>query len=260
MEIDRKKELNSIKQLKMTDNSFVAFDMDNTLLINDIGESVFALFQHRYQNELKEKIYSWNQYIKDSKKKATQYFAFTECMRIMNGFSYSILENLTNEIIERGIKNTGNDDYIKISDSKIPIPKRNETMYSIVKYLQSKQIDIYVITASNELSAQIVCEKLFNIPKKFVIGGKLEITEENKLMFNEEALYPYAEGKLKAIKHIHGLKKPIITAGDSLWDFKMLNHTKSNGLILWLGNELNLNKLNELVDNKKIEIIDVNLD
>ena len=213
--------IDNINQLKLTSNSYAAFDLDNTLLIDDIGEAVFAALVK--QNLVTD--FKWKDYLNLLEKNREA--AYKKVIDVMNGLKLNLLKKITHEIIE------SEDSYIEIEGGKIPIPKPNSIMQSLVSILKSKGIEVFIVTASNKISAEIICWKHFGIPASNVIGAEVE-TDKNKNISSTVAEIPFAEGKVKALKK-RFKEQPIVTGGDGSWDKFLLDYTKSNGIRLWLG-------------------------
>lgn len=210
-----------IDQLNLTGKPYAAFDLDNTLLINDIGEAVFASL-------VKKKIiknFSWDDYL--GLLKQDREAAYRKIIEVMTGLKLNKLKKITYEIID------SLDSYIEIDDKKIPIPKPNPIMQSIVSLLITKGVEVFVVTASNKVSAEIACWKYFGIPSSNVFGATVEIDRQKRISFKAIEV-PYAEGKVTVLKRKFR-HNPIVTGGDGVWDKFLLDYTKSDGIIFWLG-------------------------
>lgn len=234
-----------IENNKFYEHRFAAFDLDNTLLVDDIGEAVYAIYLKEFFSNSRSEMYlKWKKYKHGAKFDDTRYEAYTQIIREMNGLSVNDLERITNSIIHGVNKEIDKkNNCIHINKYKIKIPRPNKTMSILIEHLLSEGIDVYVITATNEISARIACREYFNIPKEKIIGAKLNITSNKNIEFNEGAVYPYAIGKVNAILEEIGKVKPIITAGDGLWDSHLLNYTSDTGIRLWLGSKTNYKKI-----------------
>lgn len=213
----------AIEALEIKENSYAAFDLDNTLLIGDIGEAVFACLLRN--GHLKN--YSWEDY-QDLIKKDRE-SAYKKIIQVMNGMPLKTLKEVTYEIIR------SEDQYIELNKYKIPLPKPNLIMQALVSYLMTKNIDVFVVTASNQVSAEIICWKYFGIPFSNTFGA--DFSKKNQKIISEVIReIPYENGKVDALKKRHD-RKPIITAGDGIWDKSLLDFTVLNGIRLWLGRD-----------------------
>ncbi|MCE1198946.1 MAG: haloacid dehalogenase-like hydrolase [Marinilabiliales bacterium] len=210
--------------LNLEGKPFAAFDLDNTLLIDDIGEAVFASLVK--QNIITE--FGWDDYLDLIKKDRES--AYKKVVELMNGLKISELIKMTNELLD------GRDEYVVLNSFQIPIPKPNPVMQSIVSHLLTLGVDVFVVTASNKISAEIVCWKYFGIPSSKVFGADFKV-DKNGRISGSVAKIPYANGKVEILKQkVNG--RPIITGGDGFWDNYLLEYTESSGIRLWLGQDV----------------------
>ncbi|MBI9053310.1 MAG: haloacid dehalogenase-like hydrolase [Bacteroidales bacterium] len=226
-----KRIVEKIEELSLVKNQYAAFDLDNTLLIGDIGEAVFALL---VKNK-KVKNFGWNDYIdliKSDREKA--YFKVIE---VMDNLELRVLEKITHEIIHT------NDLEIELEGYSIPIPKPNAIMQSIVTFLNTSCIEVNVVTASNRVSAEIICWEYFGIHASNVFGARVDINDNKRIKtkFNE---VPYGKEKVNVLKR-EFKDKPVFTAGDAIWDRFLLSYTALNGIRLWTGKDSEFKKLKE---------------
>ena len=215
--------VNEIEKLCLVGKPYAAFDLDNTLLIDDIGEAVFALLVKR---EIVRN-FSWNDYLELLEKDRGK--AYLKVIEIMNGIKLSVLVDITKEILD------SQDSCIEIENSRIPIPKPNPVMQSIVSLLFTKGIDVVVVTASNEISAKLACWKYFGISSSKVFGAPVDVNKRNRIVGNSLEI-PFGEGKVKILKDKFK-DKPVLTSGDAPWDRYLLDYTIAEGVRLWLGRD-----------------------
>lgn len=215
--------LNIIESINFRTTDYAAFDLDNTLLLGDIGDAVFAELLKR--NQIKN--FTWTDYLKllelDRKK------AYEKVIEIMIGFKTEEIERITLDIIQ------SEENYIDIDGFKVPIPKPNLIMQAIINYLHSKNIQINIITTSNQISAQLICWYYFGISNSNVFGGKVKVNWNGKIKALSEEI-PFANEKVNTLKRIKD-NRPIITGGDGVWDRYLLDYTDSKGIRLWLGKD-----------------------
>lgn len=212
-----------ICQLKLTGQSYAAFDLDGTLLNHDIGEAVFASL---IRNKIVEG-FDWNDYIKLLK--TDRKTAYKKVIDEMAGIDLNKLKSVTHEVIN------STDENIIINGETISIPKPNLIMQAIVSLLKTMGIEVYVVTASNTVSAEIICWKHFGIPSSHVFGATVETNSKGKIISSSTEI-PYAEAKVAVIKNkIAG--QPLITGGDGVWDCHLLDYTKPGGIRFWLGKD-----------------------
>lgn len=212
------KEINGIQY----DNNICVFDLDNTLIDGDIGEAVLAtLIKRNLVN------YSWEEYL--SLVKLDVKNAYIKTINLMKGLQKKIIEEITLDLIN------SDEDYIIIENFNIKIPKPNFIMQDIISYLNIKSFDVNVITASNQLSAEILCWHFFGIPFHKVFGGRIETSNNGRIEGLQNDL-PFNNIKVGVLKSITN-ENPIIGAGDSNWDMPMLKQVAKDGIILWLGKD-----------------------
>jgi len=218
-----KEVIEKLNDLPVVQHSYSAFDLDNTLLLGDIGHAVFATLI----NKNLVKGFTWNDYI--NMRKVSIEAALKKIIEVMNGIELTTLKSITENIIE------SKDEYIEVEGIKIITPKPNPTMLSIISFLKSKGIDVYVVTASNKISADIICWKFFGIPSSNVFGSETK-TKNGKIHFESETMIPFAEGKVKTLTKKFK-EKPLVTGGDGIWDKYLLDYTNKDGIKLWLGQD-----------------------
>lgn len=220
-----------IEELSVVKNQYAAFDLDNTLLFGDIGEAVFAMLVKK--NHIKN--FGWKNYIdviKSDREKA--YFKVIE---VMDNLELKLVENITKEIIH-----TDDIDF-ELEGYKIPIPKPNKLMQSIVTLLNTSGIEVNVVSASNRVSVEIICKEYFGIPATNVFGARVDINDHKRIKtkFNE---VPYGKEKVVILKR-EFKGKPVFTAGDAIWDRFLLSYTSQNGIRLWTGKDSDYKKLKD---------------
>ena len=215
--------IEKIEQLNPEDITYAAFDLDNTLLVGDIGEAVFAaLIEKGYIRD-----FGWIDYIELLKldRKAS----YNKVIEVMNGLELRQLMEITYDLIR------SEDAFIEIEGECIPVPKPNSIMKSLLTFLRGKGIAIFIVTASNEISAGIICQEYFGIPASNVKGASVPLNENNRISY-EPSVIPFAAGKVEALKERFSTQ-PVITGGDGIWDKFLLDYTLQNGIRLWLGTD-----------------------
>ena len=173
------------------------------------------------------KEFGWTDYI--NMRKVSIEAALKKIIEVMNGIDIKTLKTITEKITE------SKDEYIELEGVRIITPKPNPIMLSIITFLKANGIDVYVVTASNKISADIVCWKFFGIPSSNVFGSEIN-TKHGKINFNSKKMIPFADGKVKTL--VNNFKgKPLVTGGDGMWDKYLLDYTNKQGIKLWLGKD-----------------------
>ncbi len=212
-----------INSLPTKGKRYAAFDLDNTLLIGDIGETVFALL-------VKKKLikgFGWQDYI--NLVESDKLKAYKLIIDLMAGLPLTKLEEVTNEVI--AYKSLS----ISIEGCKLQVPKPNPLMKSVLGLLRNKGLRIYIVTASNEVSARIICKKYFNIPPSDIIGAQVARNKKEIIKIGKKE-FPFGEGKVTILKK-RFKTKPLVTGGDSPGDRFLLNYTQKSGIQFWLGKD-----------------------
>lgn len=212
-----------IEKLVISGNPYAAFDLDNTLLIDDIGEAVFAML-------IREKLiteFSWKEYL--ILLEQDRETAYREVVEVMNGMELNVLERITCELLDT------DESIIEVEGYEIPIPRPNPVMQSVISMTMARGIETYIVTASNKVSAEIICWRYFGIPAKNILGVPLN-TDRNGRISLSFSYFPFAEGKVELLKKMFHTK-PLITGGDGIWDKHLLDYTNESGIRLWLGED-----------------------
>jgi hypothetical protein len=224
--------LEKIHQIEFEGKPFAAFDLDNTLLLGDVGEAVFASL---IKKELIH-AFTWKNY--QNLLSLNREMAYVKVVGIMDGLELDILKKITYEVLD------SDNLQIAINADIIPYPKPNVIMQTLILHLKAIGIDVFVVTASNQVSAEIVCLKYFNIPSSNVFGVHVSYDKNGRLAYKPSEI-PYGIGKVNVLKSKF-INKPVVTGGDGIWDKFLLDYTSDNGVRLWLGhNEQEYLKLKE---------------
>lgn len=215
-----------------------AFDLDNTLLIGDIGEAAFI--QLRLDQQLAPLTidgspmpFSWREYhalLQENKKEE----AFTQMVASYVNVPEETITRATATVMKCGLTQ------LSAEGGRVPVPRPNPVTRAFVQYLQSLDYTIYVISASQQLSVQYVAKEYFNIPETHVIAMRNKMTRiDGRNVLSAEIVKPWTVGQGKADSYHHyiGSTPPLITAGDSTTDLPILDLTDANGLIVWVGGD-----------------------
>jgi phosphoserine phosphatase len=229
------------KRIKVK-RKIAVFDLDNTLLIGDIGEAVFAALKNKEKNEPltiqnKPIPFSWTEYqnlLNRNKKKK----AYKKMVTAMSGIPPKTLIDTTRDVLNSK-KNS-----IQLEDEQIPIPVPNKIMQTLVSFLKSLEYEMFIISASNHFSVQTVAREFFSFPDSNVFGIKPQLKYHQNVNSRDhtqiltsrlEKPVPVGRGKAQVYHKCIDSIPPLITAGDSETDINMLNLTHKNGLSIWVG-------------------------
>jgi phosphoserine phosphatase len=216
--------LTHVEQHARSKKRIAVFDLDNTLLVGDIGEAVFVKL--KLQGYVPE--YRWEDYRRTLK--ANRQEAYAGLVRAMGGLTERIVQRATLELLSRGER------YLELDRSFIPVPYPHPLMQHLVIRLRDSGYRVYVISASNEISARLVVWKMFGIPP-FNVFAIRQHSQSGVLTDQLVEPIPIDEGKVEVFRKYIGETNPLITAGDSYLDIPLLRLTDPAGLTIWVGEE-----------------------
>lgn len=222
--------LAALERLSPSEPKIAAFDMDDTLLVGDIGDAVFA----QLISEGKLAPLDWDEY---QALLASDYLEGCKYpVRAMAGLTVEQVIQTTRRVLEL------DEPFVLVpgAQTQVPLPRPNETMLSLVRRLQAGGYDVYVITATNVWSARWVVAEVFGIPEENVLGieAKLVKNDENDELTAElQEPVTVGEGKVLALKDCIGEQRPLIAAGNSASDYALLRYVRDGGLVIWVGND-----------------------
>jgi len=200
------------------------FDLDNTLLVGDIGEAVFAAL--KLQGHLPG--LAWEKYRRLLN--SSKVDAYCGVVAAMSGLAERTVHRVTLDVLAR------KDRYLELEKSFVPVPIAHPTMVRFVSYLRMIGYQVHVISASNEISARLAAWHFFEIPPFNVFGIR---QRQRRGTLTDELLepIPIGEGKVEVYRKYIGVVDPLITGGDSPLDVPMLQLTDPRGFSLWVGED-----------------------
>lgn len=219
------------------------FDLDNTLLVGDCGEAVFAQLKIDEQDKNKpltihKKMipFTWAGYRETLKTKG-KVAAYSKIITCMSGLPLETLLGTSQRVMQSDRK------YLELEGVKIPVPYPYPPMQALLVRLRSLGYEIYIISASNQYTVRYVAKEYFGIPGSNVFGMLPKVVNDPQYgeIIGDDIDGPatVVEGKVEAYKKNIGSIPPIISGGDSTTDIMMLNLTDPNGLIIWVGEDEN---------------------
>lgn len=198
------------------------FDLDNTLLIGDIGEAVFA----RLLADGARLSCTWGEY--RSFLRCDQTAAYRLVVEAMAGLSLRDVEEATVRVLNQS------DPFVAIEGNLVPVPKIHRAMRELVARLQDLRYLTYVISASNQISVRIIVEDFFGIEPGQAFGLETKLVDE-RLTQTLRTPFPISTGKADLYHKCVSDVRPLVTATDSLIDAPMLALTDPIGLSIWVG-------------------------
>jgi phosphoserine phosphatase len=225
------------------DLKIALFDLDNTLLVGDCGDALFAQLKINEQHKNKpltihKKMipFTWTEYQETLKTKG-KVEAYSKVITCMAGLPLKTLLETSQQVMQSDLE------YLELEGVKIPAPYPYPPMQALLTRLRSMGYEIYVISATNQYTVRYVAKKYFDIPESHVFGMLPTIVNDPKYgeIIGDEIDGPVTvvEGKVEVYKKNIGSTPPIISGGDSTTDIMMLNLTSPNGLIIWVGEDEN---------------------
>lgn len=179
-----------------------AFDADGTLWNTDLGEAFFKyqINQHLLKN-LPEN--PWDHYRK-WKESGDPRPAYLWLAQINKGHKIAQVRQWAEEAVR--------------TQSPLPI---FEEQKSLIEFLQSKKVEIFIITASVSWAVEPGAQRLA-IPIENVIGVHTKV-KKNIITEEQDGLISYREGKLEALLQMTGGRKPFFACGNTMGDFALLD-------------------------------------
>lgn len=202
-------------------NPIAVFDLDRTLIVGDISDTVFA-----YCKSIGHKLnLGWEDFLEEIKINPRK--LFLEFPTYFQGFEKDFVINATKEVLKhQSIEFTENS---KTFSSVVPKPK--EEFVWLIDYLKSLNFKIGVISASPEDIVKTITKEFFGLEGDEIAGIKSVFeTQNGKEVYTNLIILPTTviEGKADVYHQIFDTM-PLITAGDSLNDIYLLNLTHENG-------------------------------
>ena len=198
------------------------FDLDNTLIVGDIGEAVFVrLLADGFPLKC-----TWEEYQSFFRRDVSA--AYRLMVESMAGLSIREVQDATLKVLIQ------TELFIEAGSARVLVPKPHPGMKNLVSLLKKLRYHIYVISASNQVSVRIAAEEFFGISPECSFG--IESRTSNKcLSATLVKPFPIAAGKVEVYHKYISTLSPLVTATDSVVDAPMLGITDPIGLSLWVG-------------------------
>ncbi len=225
-------------------NKIALFDLDNTLIVGDIGDAVFAQLLIL---GLKSHI-SWEKYKK--LRLQNPQLAYVEIVRAMSGLNPEYIIQLTRNLLK------SNADYLIYGGDKIKVPKPNTILQEMVKVLKKLDFKIYIISASNDISAKVTGSMYFNISPEFIFGIR-SVVHLGKLSDEIIEPVPVCFGKVQLYQLLNSNALPFIVASDSELDLPIFELCDSGGIALIVGGNKSLTKRVKSVIKPNVKVFNI---
>lgn len=225
------------------DRKIALFDLDNTLLVGDCGDALFAQIKIDERDKKKpltihKKMipFTWTEYQETLKTKG-KVEAYSKVITCMAGLPLETLLEASQRVMHTDHK------YLELEGVKIPVPYPYPPMQTLLVRLRSLGYEIYIISATNQYTVRYVANEYFDIPAANVFGMLPTVVNDpqyGKIIGDEiDGPVTVVEGKVEVYTKNSGSNPPIISGGNSNTDIMMLNLTDPNGLIIWVGEDEN---------------------
>ena len=211
-----------LKTLDPKPEKIALFDLDNTLLIGDIGEAVFA----RLLADGAPLKCTWEEYQSFLRCDVTA--AYRLVVESMAGLTVSDVEEATAKVMKQS------NPFIEVGTAHVAVPKPHPGIRKLISLLQKLRYRVYVVSASNQISVRIAAEEFFGIPPECSFGIEAKAAN-NFLLPTLVKPFPVSTGKVEVYHKYVGSVSPLITATDSLVDAPLLGLTDPIGFSIWVG-------------------------
>ncbi len=198
------------------------FDLDNTLLVGDIGEAVFA----RLLSDGAKMSCTWSDY--RAFLRCDQSAAYRLSVEAMAGLAVRDVEEATIRVLNQP------EPFVAVEGAIVPVPRIHRAMKELVARLQDLRYVVYVISASNQISVRIIAEDFLGIAPEHALGLKSKIAD-GRLTQVLQKPYPISTGKADLYRKVAGDIRPLITATDNPIDAPLLRLTDPAGFSVWVG-------------------------
>jgi phosphoserine phosphatase len=203
-------------------NRIGLFDLDNTLLIGDIGDAVFAqLLLDGFALPL-----SWKEY--RSMCEENPGFAYVEVVKALEGISTEYIIRVSKRLL------LSDQEYLYCDGEPVRIPKPHPLMLEVVRLLREWHYLVFVVSASNDISAKVAGSVLFDIPINNIAGIKPKLSD-NKITKAVLDPVPVGVGKVAQFRLMCGDNMPMIVATDSMLDLPILQICDPDGTAIIVG-------------------------
>jgi phosphoserine phosphatase len=198
------------------------FDLDNTLLVGDVGDAVLAGLLNT-GHPLRFTMAEYRQLVE-----IDPLSAYIEAARALSGFSLDYLIDTTKRAL------LSESDSIFCEGFEVAVPKPNLVMRAIVRLLREWDYTVFIISASNDVSAKVAGSLLFDIPVANIAGVKNQVVD-GRLTDTVLRPVPVGEGKVARYRALAGDVMPMVVATDSELDMPMLQMCDPDGVAILVG-------------------------
>jgi phosphoserine phosphatase len=216
-------------------NRIALFDLDNTLIVGDIGDAVFAqLLIDGFPLPL-----TWKEYQRLYKEDPG--FACVELVRAMEGITLEHIIQVSKRVLQL------DHEFFICEGERVRLPKPNLLMQEIIRLLRDWCYSVFIVSSSNDISAKIAGSVLFDIPINNIAGIKPMVIGKK---FTRKVLepIPVGIGKVAQYRFMTGDRMSMIVAANNELDIPLLHLCDPDGIVIIVGEN------QELYENAKKEL------
>ncbi|MGE5340098.1 MAG: HAD family hydrolase [Candidatus Omnitrophota bacterium] len=220
------------------DEKIAVFDLDNTLLIGDIGDALFTQLKIDERErrapltvDHQKMALTWEGF-KEILEREGKEVAYPLMTTAMAGIPATTIIDAT----RNALRSTAG--FLEAEGEEIPVPVPNPAMQALVFYLRQTHYRVFIISATNRYSVQVVAEECFGIPGSHVLAMQPAVFHHpvHGEVLTDTLVGPVTvgTGKVDAYRRAVGHTPPVIGGGDSPTDIPVLNLTDPHGLVIWV--------------------------
>ena len=203
-------------------NKVAVFDLDNTLIVGDIGEAVYAqLAADGVPMSVTPDIYRVLLEIDRTR-------AYEESVRAMEFISVDTVIEATRKVM------CSNEESLEFGGERIPVPRPNMMMKELVRLLRFLDFTTYVISASNDVSVKIIASEWFGIPVANAWGIR-SVMQNGRFTDDLHQPVPISEGKVALYHQNTNGVIPAIVATDNILDLPLIQMCDPHGMAFVVG-------------------------
>ena len=191
-------------------NRIAVFNLDNTLLMGDIGEAVLAqLLADGFSLPL-----TWKEYQRLSKENPGS--AYIEVVRSLGEATMEHIIQVSKRVLQSKQK------FLVCDGEHVRLPKPNVLMQEIIRLLRERYYSVFIVSTSNDISAKIAGSVLFDVPINNIAGIKWKGLDDT---LTSKVLEPISAGieKVHQYRLMSGNLKPMIVATAGETDFPLFS-------------------------------------
>jgi phosphoserine phosphatase len=216
-----------LSRLRSAPHKIAALDMDNTLLMGDIGDAVLAQLVSAGTLDAA----AWILYLELLAASPT--LGHKHAVTCMAGLTISTVDQATRSILQTSLG-----EITPVAGMEpVLMPHVFSTMRDVVRSLRKHEYEIFMVSATNVWSTRIVAEDYFDIEADHVIGIEAVVSGDGSLTSILKEPVPSGTGKVTAMEQRFSGRRPLVVASDSPSDYPMLAYSDPDGVVIWVGSQ-----------------------